>query len=207
MTSPDDQIRAQWKAQGLRTKRNNLLAALLSGGVLIWISLKFFPHSIVGILAGFVGGFFYANGFEYFLHRFILHAGHGIFGNQHMVHHETLNSPEAARYVNFSRNPLGVVALFFANGAPFLLAQWIFRNGWTAGVFASFSIYYIAFEEIHWRTHMGGWLPRWARPAARHHMLHHAQDSGRYNVFLPIFDWIGDRLSPHAIIDRNEPGS
>jgi Fatty acid hydroxylase superfamily len=187
---PDDEMRAHWKAQGLRTKRNNLVAAFLSGGALVWISLKLFPHSIAGILAGFVAGFFYANGFEYLLHRFILHAGHGIFGSQHMVHHETLNSPEVARYVNFSRNPLGVVALFFANGAPFLLAQWIFRNGWTAGVFASFSIYYILFEEIHWRTHMGGWLPRWLRPAARHHMLHHAHDSGRYNVFLPICDWL-----------------
>ena len=197
----DDVIRAERKIQGLRIKRNNLLAALLSGAILAGISLHFFPFSISGILAGFLLGFFYANGFEYCLHRFILHAGRGIFGQQHMVHHTTLNSPDAARYVNFSSNPSGVVALFAVNAAPFVFLQWIIPNGWTAGVFASFTLYYIAFEEIHWRTHMGGWLPKWLRPAARHHMLHHANDTGRYNVFLPMFDWIvtgnsGNRANP-----------
>jgi hypothetical protein len=194
----DDVIRAETKAQGFKTKRNNLLAAVLSGSILVGISLRFFPYSIPGILLGLVLGFFYANVFEYCLHRFVLHAGRGVFCQQHMVHHTTLNSPEAARYVNFSSNPWGVVALFFANGVPFLLLQWIFRNGWTAGVFASFAIYYIAFEEIHWRTHMGGWLPKWLRPAARHHLMHHARDSGRFNVFLPISDWVVERFLPQA---------
>jgi hypothetical protein len=202
----EDAIRADRKAQGLRIKRNNLLAAVLSGAVLVWISLWFFPHSTIGILSGLVLGFFYANGFEYCLHRFILHSGRGFFGQQHMVHHTTLNSPEAARYVNFSSNPWGVVALFFANAAPFLFLQWIFRNGWTSGVFASFTIYYIAFEEIHWRTHMGGWLPKWLRPAARHHMFHHAHDTGRFNVFLPIFDWLAAWFQPQARTSSDEAG-
>jgi hypothetical protein len=202
----DDVIRAERKAQGLRIKRNNLLAALLSGAILVWISLRFFPYSVTRILSGLVLGFFYANAFEYCLHRFVLHAGRGFFGQQHMVHHTTLNSPEAARYVNFSRNPWGVVALFAANAAPFLVLAWIFGNGWTAGVFASFAVYYIAFEEIHWRTHMGGWLPKWLRPAARHHMLHHARDTGRFNVFLPIFDWIVEGLQPHAPVHTDEAG-
>jgi len=202
----DDLIRSETKAQGLRIKRNNLLAAVLSGAVLVWISLRYFPHSVTGMLGGFVLGFFYANGFEYCLHRFLLHAGRGIFREQHMVHHTTLDSPEAARYVNFSRNPLGVVALFFANAAPFLFLQWFFRNGWTAGVFASFAIYYIAFEEIHWRTHMSGRLPKWLRPAARHHLLHHARDSERFNVFLPMFDWIAGLVHLQGRIHRGEAG-
>lgn len=196
--SSDDLIRAQWKAEGLRTKRNNLIAAFLSGLILVFISLYVFPHTNAGIAAGFLIGFFYANGFEYCLHRFLLHSGHGIFCQQHMVHHTSLQSPDVARYVNFSRNPWGVVALFFANAIPFLLSQWLFHSVWTAGVFASFALYYIAFEEIHWRSHMGGWLPRWLRPAARHHLMHHAQDSGRFNVFLPIFDWLAGLLQPRA---------
>jgi len=199
----DSDIRAGNKVLGLRIKRNNLLAAVLSGSVLVWISLRFFPHSIAGILGGFVLGFLYANGFEYCLHRFVLHAGRGFFCEQHRVHHATLNSPDAARYVNFSRNPWGVVALFFANAAPFLFLQWIFRDGWTAGVFASFAIYYIAFEEIHWRSHMGGWLPKWLRPAARHHLLHHARDSERFNVFLPIFDYVVEWFKPHTRISSD----
>src|SRR5579863_4277246 len=202
----DDIIRAETKAQGFKIKRNNLLAAILSGSILVGFSLRFFPYSIPGILLGFVLGFFYANGFEYCLHRFVLHAGRGFFCQQHMVHHETLNSPEAARYVNFSRNPWGVVALFFANAAPFLFLQWIFRDGWTAGVFASFAIYYAAFEEIHWRSHMGGWLPKWLRSAARHHLLHHAQDTGRFNVFLPIFDRLAECFQPQARTSSDEAG-
>jgi hypothetical protein len=194
----ESDIRAETKTLGLRIKRNNLLAAILSGAVLVGISLRFFPHYALGILGGFALGLFYANGFEYCLHRFLLHSGRGVFCRQHMVHHATLNSPDVARYVNFSSSPLGVVALFFANAAPFLFLQWIFRNTWTAGVFASFSLYYIAFEEIHWRTHMGGRLPKGLRPAARHHLLHHARDSGSFNVFLPIFDRLVEWFEPQT---------
>jgi len=202
----DDVIRAETKAEGLSIKRNNLLAAALSGAVLAGISLWFFPHSLPGILGGFVLGFFYANGFEYCLHRFILHGARGFFREQHIVHHATLNSPEAARYVNFSRNPWGVVGIFLANGAPFVLLQWYFRNGWTAGVFLGFAIYYLAFEEIHWRMHMGGWMPKWLRPAARHHLLHHALDTGRFNVFLPIFDWLAKWFQPQSRVHGDEAG-
>jgi hypothetical protein len=194
----ESEVRAETRAQGLGTKRNNLLAALLSGGFLVWISLRFFPHSIPGIPLGFLGGLLYANAFEYCLHRFVLHAGHGFFCKQHMLHHDTWKAPEAARYVNFSRHPLGVVAVFAANAVPFLLGQWMFRNGWAAGVFAGFTVYYIAFEEIHWRSHMGGWLPKSLRFAARHHLLHHAHETGEYNVFLPIFDWIVAGLQTQA---------
>jgi hypothetical protein len=169
----EGEIRAETTAQGLRIKRNNFLAALLTGGALVWTSLHFFPHSIPGILAGFVPGFFYANAFEYCLHRFILHSGSGFFFDQHMVHHQTLNSPEA---------PLAL--------------QWIFKNRWTAGMFVAFTLYYIAFEEVHWRAHMGGRLPKRLRFAARHHLLHHAHERGEYNVFLPICDWLVGTVWP-----------
>jgi hypothetical protein len=202
----DEAIRSETKAQGLRIKRKNLLAAASSGAIMTGISLWFFQHSMPGIFGGFVLGFFYANGFEYCLHRFILHGPRGFFREQHIVHHATLNSPEAARYVNFSSNPWGVVALFFANGAPFLFLQWIFRDGWTAGVFVGFAIYYVAFEEIHWRMHMGGWLPKCLRPAVRHHLLHHAQDSDRFNVFLPIFDWLAGSVGLQGRIRGGEAG-
>src|SRR5713226_9335332 len=103
----EDAIRAGWKTHGLRIKRNNLLAALLSGSFLVTVSIHFFAPTVPGILAGFILGFFYANGFEYCLHRFVLHACRGVFFEQHMVHHTTLQAPEAPRYVNFSSNPWG----------------------------------------------------------------------------------------------------
>jgi hypothetical protein len=194
----DDTIRTAANAQGLRIKGNNLIAATVSGSALLLISVKIVSHSSISMtdfFLGMVAGLLYANGFEYCLHRFLLHAGHGVFSGQHMVHHTSLQSPDAARYVNFSSNPWGVVALFFANAVPFLIIQGLFHSGWVAGVFVSFALYYMAFEEIHWRTHMGGWLPRWLRPAARHHMLHHAQGTDRFNVFLPLFDWVIDFVS------------
>jgi Fatty acid hydroxylase superfamily len=198
----DDVIRAANKAQGLRIKRNNLIAASLSGLALVLVAVKFVAPSPAGFLFGVLVGFVYANGFEYCLHRFLLHCGHGIFAKQHMVHHATLKSPEAARYVNFSSNPWGVVALFFANAIPFLILEWIFKNGWVAGAFVSFALYYMAFEEIHWRSHMGGWLPRWLAPAARHHLRHHADDTRYFNVFLPMFDWIVSQRSSSSAHTR-----
>src|SRR5579872_2883551 len=135
----DNIIRAENRAQGLRIKRNNLVAASLSGLILVLLSIKFVPPSRAGFLLGLLVGFVYANGFEYCLHRFLLHSGRGIFANQHMVHHTTLKSPEAARYVNFSSNPWGVVALFAANALPFFILEWMFKNGWVAGAFVSFA--------------------------------------------------------------------
>src|ERR1700730_4748287 len=129
----DCDIRAENRALGLRIKRNNLVAAVLSGLTLALISVEFFAPSRIGFIFGLLAGLVYANGFEYCLHRFLLHRGHGIFSQQHMVHHATLKSPEAARYVNFSRNPWGVVAIFCANALPFFGAEWIFKNGWVAG--------------------------------------------------------------------------
>ena len=201
----DNVIRAKTRAHGLRIKRNNLVAALLSGLTLVLISVEFVAPSRAGFLFGLLVGFVYANGFEYCLHRFLLHCGHGVFSQQHMVHHATLKSPDAARYVNFSSNPWGVVALFCANALPFFVLEWIFKNGWVAGAFVSFALYYIAFEEIHWRTHMGGWLPAWLAPAARHHLRHHADDTGHFNVFLPMFDRIVWQVSsggPHTRVRR-----
>ena len=119
----DSAIREETRAQGLRIKKNNLVAAFLSGLTLVFVSAEFVVPSRAGFLFGLFVGFVYANGFEYCLHRFLLHRGRGIFSQQHMVHHSTLGSPEAARYVNFSRNPWGVVALFGANALPFLILQ------------------------------------------------------------------------------------
>ena len=105
-----------------------------------------------------------------------------------MVHHTTLQSPEAARYVNFSSNPWGVVALFFANAIPFIILQWITRAGWITGVFPSFALYYVAFEGDSLAVAHGRMAPRDGRVrAAKHHLRHHARDTGRFNVFLRLF--------------------
>jgi Fatty acid hydroxylase len=185
---PEGSVREIFTAQGRKIKRDNLIAAMLSGVVLVGVSIRFFPSGPARFLLGLVVGFFYANGFEYCLHRYLLHLGRGLFYQQHMIHHVTWQSPEVGRYVNFSSNPWGVVGLIVLNAVPFLGIERVFHPGMSTGVLTIFCLYYMAFEEIHWRSHMGGWLPQVLRPAAKHHLLHHVHDDGRFNVFLPICD-------------------
>ena len=142
-------------------------------------------------------GFFYANGFEYCLHRFILHGSRGIFRQEHMVHHTTLNSPEAARYVNFSSNPWGVVALFLRQRRSVFNSAVDFPQ--TAGQRECSWASRSTTSRLRKFTGACTWAAgcrEWLRPAARHHLIHHAHDPGRFNVFLPLFDWLAGIASP-----------
>ena len=59
----------------------------------------------------------------------------------------------------------------------------------------TFAAYSVAYEEIHWRIHQDEWLPPGLRLAREHHFAHHAQPDARFNVFLPLFDWLLGRAS------------
>jgi hypothetical protein len=203
------QLRAAEIARASIVKRNNAITAILTGAGLAIISAYLLagsghpPLSIAGVIVtfifGVIAGFMYANGFEYVLHRFFLHWGDGFLVQRHALHHDSAGAPDEARYVNFATSPW-VVVLVFALNAPavfalayFLRASNLIYPGFVPGIFAGFTCYFVAYEEIHWRIHFGGWLPRWLRFARRHHMLHHAGREGRHNVFLPVFDWIFQR--------------
>ncbi len=43
-------------------------------------------------------------------------------------------------------------------------------------------------EELHWRIHLGGWLPPGFHAARGHHLAHHARPNARFNIFLPLWD-------------------
>lgn len=189
-----DEIRAAEMARARRIKRVNAVAATLTGGALIAASARVFGgvFSAPGLAAGLLAGLLYANGYEYALHRWFLHRGNGFLVQRHALHHNSSGAPEEARYVNFASSPW-VVVLVFALNAPVVFAvEALARAGLAAGMFAGFTVYFVAYEEIHWRIHFGG-LPRWMAFARRHHMLHHGDFPGRNNVFLPIFDWLLDR--------------
>jgi len=182
-------------ARARRVKRVNAFTSLLTGSVLATLVLKlagFDPCEFdpLHLTAGFLGGLLYANAFEYVLHRFFLHWGEGFLVQRHGLHHDTAGAPEEPRYVNFATSPWVVVLVFVLNALPVLALELFLRAGLAVGIFAGFTLYFIAYEEIHWRFHLGGWLPGWLRQARHHHMLHHGGFEGRYNVFLPIFDWI-----------------
>ena len=185
-------------ARASRVKRVNAVTALVSGALLAAIVLKLVPlernvFDPLRLVAGFLAGLVYANAFEYVLHRFVLHWGQGFLVQRHGLHHDTAGAPEEPRYVNFATSPWVVVLVFVLNALPVLALEMFLRAGLAVGVFAGFTLYFIAYDEIHWRFHLGGWLPGWLRLVRQHHMLHHGGFEGRYNVFLPIFDWVFQR--------------
>jgi hypothetical protein len=185
-----NEIRAAEIARGLIVKRNNAFTALLAGAGLAFAALKVGRCSLNLVIVGALAGVVYANAFEYVLHRFLLHWGEGFLDRQHALHHDSVGAPNEARYVNFSTSPLVVILVFLLNAPAALAMELLLDHGIGAGMFLAFTIYYILYEEIHWRMHLGGWLPGWMRFARQHHWLHHGGFQGRYNVFLPVFDWV-----------------
>ncbi len=184
------EIRAAALARGLAIKRNNALAAILFGGSLALLAAEVYPFQPIRASIGLFIGLLYANAFEYVFHRFWLHAPAGYLAQQHSRHHSSWGAPDEARYVNFARTPWAVVLLLAVNALPFFAAERVFRLGLPPGVLAGFVVYFVVLEEIHWRMHQGGRLPSWLRFGQRHHLAHHAGAPGRFNVFLPVFDWL-----------------
>jgi Fatty acid hydroxylase superfamily len=185
-------------ARARSVKRANAYTSLLTGSVLSMLLLKLGGFDArefdpLHLAAGFLAGLLYANAFEYVLHRFFLHWGEGFLVQRHGLHHNTAGAPEEPRYVNFATSPWVVVLVFALNAIPVLALELFLHLRLALGMFAGFTLYFIAYEEIHWRFHLGGWLPGWLRTARQHHMLHHGGFEGRYNVFLPLFDWIFQR--------------
>jgi hypothetical protein len=177
-------------------KRRNAFTAILTGGLLATYAARAYgiggPYG-AGILYGLLAGSLYANLFEYVLHRYPLHWGSGFLAGRHALHHDSEGTAEEARYVNFATAPWVVVLLFVANALPVFAVEQILHLGLAPGMILAFTAYYILYEEIHWRMHMGGWLPGWLLAARHHHMLHHGGFEGRYNVFLPLCDWLFQR--------------
>ncbi|HEX2713674.1 MAG TPA: sterol desaturase family protein [Candidatus Acidoferrales bacterium] len=189
MPAPRD-IRAAALARGRLVKKRNALTAAIFGFSLAVIAAKVFSFTFIGFFGGIVVGLVYSNAFEYLLHRYLLHSPHGVFAKYHSIHHSTWGAPDEALYANFARDPWVVVLLFTVNAAPFIAVEWAFRAGLAPGVLVGFVIYFVAYEETHWRVHFGGWLPSWLQFARRHHLSHHAAAEERFNVFLPLFDWL-----------------
>jgi len=187
--------RAAEIARGMAVKRRNAVTAILTGGTLAFLAARTDGFEALGsiLLVGLPVGLLYANAYEYVLHRFLLHWGNGFLVQRHALHHNFTGTAQEPRYVNFATSPLVVAALFVGNAIPFLLFDHFLHARLALGALVAFTIYYLLYEEVHWRFHLGGWLPHWMRRARQHHLLHHGDFEGRYNVFLPICDWVFHR--------------
>jgi sterol desaturase/sphingolipid hydroxylase (fatty acid hydroxylase superfamily) len=139
-------------------------------------------------LIGLVAGFVWANFFEYALHRWILHLPGSYAFEGHLLHHSSIGKPHEPLHVNLGGKASYVVTMFAGNGAPVIVADWLLHLGFAPGVLVSFSLYFFLTEEIHWRFHMGGWLPAWLDRARARHMTHHDRPDRDYAIFWSLFD-------------------
>ncbi len=96
--------------------------------------------------------------------------------------------PVEAEHVNPGGSPLWVALLFVVNSAPVIAADVLGGWGVAPGVLAGFVVYLITVEEVHWRVHVGGWLPPGLAAVRAYHLAHHDRPDSRYNIFLPLFD-------------------
>jgi hypothetical protein len=139
-------------------------------------------------LIGLTVGLVWANAFEYFYHRYLLHHTRGTLGKGHILHHISSGKENEVEHLTFGESPLYVLLLFSTNGSPVILADLLWYCPAAPGILLGFTAYFIAVEEIHWRIHRGGWLPPVLRAAIPYHLDHHDIPEGRYNVFFPLFD-------------------
>src|SRR5262249_31870408 len=109
---------------------------------------------------------------------------------RHLEHHSSVGMPTEAEHVNLGGSPLSVAALFVVNGLPALVLDLVFGFRIVPGIFVAFAAYFIVVEEIHWRIHLGEWLPECFKGARRYHLTHHARPQTRFNIFLPLWDLI-----------------
>jgi hypothetical protein len=141
---------------------------------------------VIGLVIGLVWG----NAFEYAYHRWLLHRPRSSFGKGHLEHHANVGTPEEPEHVSLGKSPFHVALLFLTNGVLAVSIDLLLGLRIASGVFVGWALYLISAEEIHWRIHMNGWLPRGLRFAEAYHMSHHDIPNTRYNVFLPIFDFL-----------------
>jgi hypothetical protein len=176
---------------GQATKRNNAITAILCGTLpallLAFYSPVTWERFVFGVLLGLIWG----NAFEYAYHRWLLHHPRNPLGTGHRQHHAQIGTPDTAEYVALASSPQNVFLLFAVNSVPALLIC-LLAGLWGiwAGIFIGWMLYLIATEEIHWRIHMDGRLPAGLQFARVYHLSHHDVPTSRYNVFLPLFDFL-----------------
>ena len=173
-----------------KLKRNNALTAFLCGALPAALLAVYNPPNSMQWLLAIAVGLVWANGFEYFYHRFLLHRTRGRLGKGHILHHITSGKEEEVEHLTFGESPLYVAILFASNGLPVAVADLAWGFALAPGILLGFTAYFVAVEEIHWRIHLGGWLPAGLRAARSYHLDHHDIPEGRYNVFCPFFDFL-----------------
>src|SRR5215467_10428763 len=102
-----------------RVRLWNAITAAFCGSLPGLILIR--PYSAQRLLAGFLIGLVWSNGFEYAYHRWILHWPKGALGKGHLLHHATLGTAYEPEHVTFGSSPFAVALIFIVNGLPVVL--------------------------------------------------------------------------------------
>jgi hypothetical protein len=160
-------------------------------------------HFIFWTSFGFVLGTIFSSFFEWVLHRFLMHRRIRFFEypfvRHALIHHHIFKSDHT--YHLKKESDKDTIPMAWWNGPvliaicqlPFLIAA-AFSHKWglLCGACISFTLYYAAYEYMHWCMH----LPN-RRSVERssiffrlngHHLLHHRYMHKNYNVVLPLAD-------------------
>jgi len=177
-------------------KRNNFLTALACGVLPAIVLYTAFPANPLNLVISFVAGFLWANYFEYAYHRYLLHLPGTSLARKHLDHHMTVGAPNEAENVNLGSAPIWVALLFAINGLPVIVADLLFGFRSAPGVLVAFTAYFLLTEELHWRIHLGESLPLGLESTRRYHLSHHTRPNARFNIFLPLWDFLFRTASP-----------
>lgn len=165
--------------------------------------MRFLPHAIFGPAA--VGLSAYAIGvarmpwprallligaalaawtlIEYLLHRYVLHFG-GRPVREHGRHHAEPRDPVYVAAPLYLSIPIFVLLL---GGCALAFGSVAVGGMWGVGIVLG----YLAYEEVHYRTHHRPATNRLERFLKRYHMIHHFQDTDHYfGVTSPLWDWV-----------------
>jgi len=162
------------------------------------MALFFFWTSV-----GFILGVVFASFFEWTLHRYVMHKNVKFFRypfERHtLIHHHIFRADHTYHLIN--EKDKHTIPMAWWNGPvlvsccqlPFLAAAiWFQKWGLLCGAAISCTIYYAAYEYMHWCMH----LPR-KRHVERsgiffrlngHHLLHHRYMHKNFNVVFPLAD-------------------
>ncbi|HTV55540.1 MAG TPA: sterol desaturase family protein [Terriglobia bacterium] len=177
-------------SRSARLKRANALTAVAISSVCSTLLALRYPAGPGRWLVGLLAGLLWANGFEYLYHRYLLHAKRGFQARFHLKHHATTDTVEEPEHVNLAASPFWVAVMFLLNGAVAVGLDVLFSLRIVSGALLAFGLYFVLVDEIHWRIHLRGRLPPGLGSAADYHLMHHNRPDARFNIFLPLFDWL-----------------